>query len=109
MKKTQKRKQRGGDWLPNWLTGKSSEPVVGSTPAPGSLSDSLPTTLVKQPVAEVTTMAKTAGKRMKPMLGGDPTSPKDAEKVLGTAPEGAAPLLGGRRRRVKATRRRRKY
>ena len=48
---------------------------------------------------------------MKKYLGGDPTSPKDAEKVLGTAPEGSnPPLLGGRRRRrtVKKSRKSRK-
>jgi hypothetical protein len=82
----------------------TAPPALAPTPLPGS-------TTADAVVAPVTTMATTAGKRMKKYLGGDPTSPKDAEKVLGTAPEGSKPaMLGGRRRRrtVKKSRKSRK-
>jgi hypothetical protein len=110
MKKTA-RKQRGGDWLSpsTWKLNPFSstpttEPPLDPTPLPGS-------TTAETVVAPVTDAVKTAGKRLKKHFGGDPTSPTDAKKVLGTAPEGPNPaLLGGRRRRrtVKKSRKSRK-
>lgn len=115
MKKTG-RKHRGGaaDWS-SWLAEKNpfkSTPASSSPtlPAPGSLADTLPAPLVKEPVAEVTTMAKTAGRRVKKIIGGDPTSPTDAAKVLGTAPEDKdSGILGARRHRRKSAKKTRRH
>lgn len=110
MKKTGRKLKKGGaaDWS-SWFNEKLGRTSVSSAPAPGSLADSLPAPLVKEPVSEATTMATTAGKRLKPLLGGDLTSPTDAAKVLGTAPEDKKTgILGARRRRAKKTRRHRK-
>jgi hypothetical protein len=117
-KRTMKGRRRGGGWFgadgsgpgpferlkSMFRSAPPAHPPLDSTPLPGS-------TTAESVVAPVTTMATTAGKRMKPLLGGDLTSPKDAEKLLGTAPEGPSPaMLGGRRRRrtVKKTRKSRK-
>ena len=107
MKKKTSRKQRGGDWFSpsTWKSPfSSSTPAVGSTPAPGPLPGSAAADAV---VEEGAAMATTAGKRLKPLLGGNPASPGDAQKALGTAK--GDNMLGGRKRRGKATRRRRKY
>jgi len=92
------RKRRGGAWLDpsTWASFFSS-----ATPPPPLAPTSLPgSTTAQSLVAPVTTMATTAGKRVKELVGSDPTSPKDAEKLLGTAREGSSPpLLGGRRHR----------
>ena len=102
-----KGRRRGGGWFGEDASGPgpfgnlksmfssatTAPPALAPTPLPGS-------TTADAVVAPVTTMATTAGKRMRKYLGGDPTSPKDAEKILGTAHEGSSPpLLGGRRRR----------
>jgi hypothetical protein len=117
-KRTMKKRSKGGGWFGEDASGPGpfgklksmfsstppAPPALAPTPLPGS-------TAADSVVAPVTTMAATAGKRMKKYLGGDPTCPKDAEKVLGTAPEGDKPaMLGGRRRRrtVKKTRKSRK-
>jgi len=98
MKKTA-RNQRGGDWWDPRTWWKS--PFSSATPPPPLAPTSLPgSTTAQSLVAPVTTMATTAGKRVKELVGSDPTSPKDAEKLLGTAREGSSPpLLGGRRHR----------
>ena len=114
MKKTG-RKHRGGaaDWS-SWLAEKnpfkSTAASSPTLPAPSSLADTLPAPLVTEPVAEVTTMAKTAGRRVKKIVGGDPTSPTDAAKVLGTAPEDKnTGILGARRRNRKSTKKTRRH
>jgi len=117
-KRTMKGRRRGGGWFGEDASGPGpfgklksmftsappTPPALAPTPLPGS-------TTADSVVAPVTTMTQTAGKRMKKYFGGDPTSPKDAEKVLGTAPEGDKPaMLAGRRRRrtVKKSRKSRK-
>jgi hypothetical protein len=108
-----KGRRKGGGWFGEDASGpgpfgklknmfSSAPPSLAPTPLPGS-------TTAESVVAPVTTMATTAGKRMKKYLGGDPTSPKDAQKLLGTAPEGPSPaMLGGRRRRRKTLKKSRK-
>lgn len=113
-----KGRRKGGGWFGEDASGpgpfgKLKNMFSSAPPAPPSLAPTpLPgSTTAESVVAPVTTMATTAGKRMKKYLGGDPTSPKDAQKLLGTAPEGPSPaMLGGRRRRrtVKKTRKSRK-
>ena len=105
-----KGRRRGGaaSWG-EWLSEKN--PFKGSTPPAPSLAPTpLPgSTTADSVVTPVTDAVKTAGKRLKKHVGGDPTSPKDAEKVLGTAPEGPKPaMLAGRRRTLKKTRKSRK-
>lgn len=113
-----KGRRRGGGWFSEDASGPGpfgklksmfssappAPPELAPTPLPGS-------TTADAVVAPVTDAVKTAGKRLKKHFGGDPTSPTDAKKVLGTAPEGPNPaLLGGRRRRrtVKKSRKSRK-
>lgn len=110
-----KGRRKGGGWFGEDASGPGPFGKLKSmfTPAPPSLAPTpLPgSTTADSVVAPVTTMATTAGRRVKKLIGGDPTSPKDAEKLLGTAPEGPSPaMLGGRRRRrtVKKSRKSRK-
>ena len=58
-----------------------------------------PPPLVAGPVAEVTTAAQTAGRRIKKHLGVNPMSPKDARKLLKTAKGDR--MLGGKRRKTR--------
>ncbi len=113
-----KGRRKGGGWFGEDASGpgpfgKLKSMFTSSPPAPPTLAPTpLPgSTTADSVVTPVTDAVKTAGRRLKKHVGGDPTSPKDAEKVLGTAPEGPNPaMLAGRRRRrtLKKTRKSRK-
>jgi hypothetical protein len=109
-------RRRGGGWFGADASGpgpfgKLRSMFSSSAPAPPALAPTrLPgSTTAESVVAPVTTMATTAGKRTKQLLGYDPASPNDAQKLLGTAREGSSPpLLGGRRRRRRTVKKFRK-
>ena len=111
-----KGRRRGGGWFGEDASGpgpfgKLKSMFSSSTPEPPALTPTpLPgSTTADSVVAPVTDAVKTAGKRLKKHVGGDPTSPKDAQKLLGTAPEGPKPaMLGGKRRRRKTLKKSRK-
>lgn len=111
-----KGRRRGGGWFGEDASGpgpfgKLKSMFSSAPPAPPSLAPTpLPgSTTADSVVAPVTDAVKTAGKRLKKHVGGDPTSPKDAQKLLGTAPEGPKPaMLGGKRRRRKTLKKSRK-
>jgi hypothetical protein len=88
------RKHKGGaaDWS-SWFAEKTSSLRSAVTGAP------VPETpLIAEPVKEVTTMAQTAGRRIKKHVGVDPTSPKSARKLLKTA---KGDRMLGRRRKTR--------